>query len=65
MAAVPKRAVACEAALLGKPWTEETVASVLPLLDGEFQPLSDMRASAAYRTLVARNLLRKFQVEAP
>jgi xanthine dehydrogenase iron-sulfur cluster and FAD-binding subunit A len=41
------------------------VASLLPLLDGEFQPLSDMRAGAAYRTLVARNLLRKFQAEAP
>jgi xanthine dehydrogenase small subunit len=65
MAAIPRRAVACEAALVGQPWTEETVASLLPLLDGEFQPLSDMRASAAYRTLVARNLLRKFQAEAP
>jgi len=63
MAAVPKRALACEAALVGKAWTEETVASVLPVLDGEFQPLTDMRASAAYRTLVARNLLRKFQAE--
>ena len=63
MAAVPKRAVACEAALVGKPWTEEAVASVLPVLDGEFQPLTDMRASGAYRTLVARNLLRKFQAE--
>jgi xanthine dehydrogenase small subunit len=65
MAAIPRRAMACEAALVGKPWTEETVASLLPLLDGEFQPLSDMRASAAYRTLVARNLLRKFQAAAP
>src|SRR5512137_271148 len=65
MAAIPKRAIACETALVGKPWTEETVTSLLPVLDGEFQPLSDMRASAAYRTLVARNLLRKFQAEAP
>jgi xanthine dehydrogenase small subunit len=63
MAAVPKRARACEAALAGKAWTEQTVASVLPLLDAEFTPLSDMRASAAYRHLVARNLLRKFQIE--
>jgi xanthine dehydrogenase small subunit len=64
MAAIPKRARACEEALRGKPWTEETITSVLPLLDGEFRPLSDMRASAAYRTRVARNLLRKFQAEA-
>ncbi len=63
MAAVPKRARVCEAALSGKAWTEETVASVLPLLDGEFTPLSDMRASDVYRRLVARNLLRKFQIE--
>jgi xanthine dehydrogenase small subunit len=63
MAAIPKRARACEAALAGKPWTEQSVASVLPLLDAEFTPLSDMRASAAYRRLVARNLLRKFQIE--
>ena len=58
-----ERARACEAALAGKPWTEQAVASVLPLLDAEFAPLSDMRASAAYRRLVARNLLRKFQIE--
>jgi xanthine dehydrogenase small subunit len=64
MAAIPKRARACEEALRGKPWTEETIASVLPILDGEFRPLSDMRASANYRTRIARNLLRKFQAEA-
>jgi len=63
MAAVPRRAVATEAELAGKPWTEESVASVLPILDGEFAPISDMRASAAYRRLVARNLLRKFQLD--
>jgi xanthine dehydrogenase small subunit len=63
MAAIPKRARACEAGLAGKAWTEQGVASVLPLLDAEFTPLSDMRASAAYRRLVARNLLRKFQIE--
>ena len=63
MAAIPKRARACEAALSGRAWNEATVASVLPLLDAEFTPLSDMRASAGYRRLVARNLLRKFQAE--
>jgi xanthine dehydrogenase small subunit len=63
MAATPKRARACEQALMGRPWTETSVASVLPVLDGCFTPLSDMRASASYRRLVARNLLRKFQLE--
>jgi xanthine dehydrogenase small subunit len=63
MAATPKRAQACERALIGRPWTEATVASALPVLDDCYAPLSDMRASAAYRRLVARNLLRKFQLE--
>ncbi|HVP65687.1 MAG TPA: xanthine dehydrogenase small subunit [Anaeromyxobacteraceae bacterium] len=63
MAAVPKRARACEAALVGKPWSEEAVASALPSLDAELSPLSDVRATAGYRRLVARNLLRKFQLE--
>ncbi|MGO8920948.1 MAG: xanthine dehydrogenase small subunit [Stellaceae bacterium] len=63
MAATPKRAHACEQALIGRRWTEATIASVLPVLDGCFTPLSDMRASAGYRRLVAGNLLRKFQLE--
>jgi xanthine dehydrogenase small subunit len=32
-------------------------------LDGDFDPISDMRASAAYRRTVARNLLRRFFLE--
>jgi xanthine dehydrogenase small subunit len=63
MAAVPKRARACEAALAGRPWTEATVLAALPALDEDLAPISDMRASAAYRRLVARNLLVKFQLE--
>ena len=34
-------------------------------LDDAFTPLSDMRASAEYRRLVARNLLLKFYLEHP
>jgi xanthine dehydrogenase small subunit len=63
MAAVPKRSRACEAALAGRPWTEATVLAALPALDEDLAPISDMRASAAYRRLVARNLLVKFQLE--
>jgi xanthine dehydrogenase small subunit len=63
MAATPKRARACEEALLGRPWTEATVAAALPALDADLAPISDMRASAAYRRLVAQNLLRKFRLE--
>jgi xanthine dehydrogenase small subunit len=63
MAAIPKRARACERALLGRPWTEATIARGREALAREFAPISDMRASAAYRLLAAQNLLTKFFIE--
>ena len=63
MAGIPARARACEQALIGQPWTEDAVAAALPALAQDFAPLSDMRASADYRARVARNLVRKFQIE--
>ena len=63
MAAIPRRAVQCEQALSGRPWTEDTVAAAQSALDADFTPLSDMRASAAYRRLVLRNLLQRFFLE--
>jgi xanthine dehydrogenase small subunit len=63
MAAFPKRATACEQALDGAEWNEETVARAARALDEDFSPLTDMRASARYRRTVARNLLRRFYLE--
>ena len=63
MAATPKRAKAVEAALLGKPWTEATVEAAIPAFDLDFTPLTDMRATAEYRALAAKNLLRRFFAE--
>jgi xanthine dehydrogenase small subunit len=63
MAATPKRASHVEAALLGKPWTLETVARAEAALVEDFEPITDWRASADYRALVARNLLRRFYLE--
>ncbi len=63
MAATPKRASAVEAALLGQPWTEATVEAAIAAYDDDFQPLTDMRASAEYRSLAAKNLLRRFFIE--
>jgi xanthine dehydrogenase small subunit len=63
MAATPKRAAAAEAALTGKPFSEEAVEAAVEALGTDYAPISDMRASAEYRTRVARNLLRKFFVE--
>ncbi len=63
MAATPKRAKAVEAALTGKAWTQETVEAALSAYDGDFQPISDMRASADYRMMAAKNLLRRYFLE--
>jgi len=63
MAATPKRASVVEKALVGKPWTEETVEAAMAKFAEDFTPLTDMRATAEYRALVAKNLLLRFHVE--
>jgi xanthine dehydrogenase small subunit len=63
MAATPKRAKAVEAALTGRPWSWNTVASVRDAFDEDYQPLSDWRATAEYRSLAAKNLLTRFFLE--
>jgi xanthine dehydrogenase small subunit len=63
MAATPKRAFGVEKTLLGKPWTEATVEAAMAEYAGDFTPLTDMRASAEYRALAAKNLLLRFYVE--
>ncbi len=57
MASTPKRAKAVENELIGKPWTLQTVEAAQLAFDIDFQPISDMRASAGYRRQVAKNLL--------
>src|SRR6185312_2029639 len=63
MAAIPKRANHAEMALLGQVWNEAAARAAMRALEDDFQPLSDMRASADYRLKVARNLLLKFFLE--
>jgi xanthine dehydrogenase small subunit len=63
MAATPKRAAAVEAALVGKLWNVATIEAAIPVFATDYQPLSDMRASAEYRLLAAQNLLRRFFFE--
>ena len=63
MAAIPKRAVACERALIGAPFTADTIERACEALGKDFTPLSDFRASREYRLLVAQNLLRKCFLE--
>ena len=63
MAAIPQRAANCERALEGQRWEESTIDAAMAALDGDYTPIDDMRSSAGYRSLVARNLLRKFYLE--
>jgi xanthine dehydrogenase small subunit len=63
MAAIPARGREVEAAVVGRPWTIETAVAAMAAGDRAFSPIDDMRASAAYRRTVARNLLMRFYEE--
>ena len=45
---------------MGKPWTEETVRAAMAGFDQDYQPMSDMRASAQYRGMTAGNMLLRY-----
>ena len=60
VAATPARALHCEAALTGRPWSTATVEAAMNALDRDFDPLTDLRASERYRRQVSRNLLLRF-----
>ena len=60
MAATPMRASGAEAALVGQPWSAESVAKAAAALAKDFTPLDDHRGSAWYRATVAKNLLLGF-----
>ena len=63
VAATPVRARQTEAALLGQPWNEATAQAAATVLQAEFQPISDMRASAAYRRALLGALVQRFWLE--
>jgi xanthine dehydrogenase small subunit len=63
VAATPARAAKTEAALIGQPWNEATVQSATAVLQAEFSPISDMRASGEYRKHVLGSLMRRFWLE--
>jgi len=60
VAATPARARATEAALHSQPHSPTVWAQAAQALMAEFAPLSDLRASAAYRREVLGQLLRRF-----
>jgi len=63
MAATVKRAAQAEAALVGQPWSQASVNAAKAALALDFQPMSDMRASATYRLQVAQNLVQRLWLE--
>lgn len=63
VAATPVRARKTEAALQGQAWTIATVQQATKVLQAEFSPISDMRASAAYRSEVLGGLVQRFWLE--
>lgn len=63
MAATPKRAANAEAALVNQSWNETAVRAAMAAIARDFQPITDMRASAEYRLKTAQNLLFKFFLE--
>ncbi len=63
MAGTPKRAAVAEAALLGQVWSEEAIRAAQLALEQDYQPLTDWRATAAYRMLTAKNLFTRFFLE--
>jgi xanthine dehydrogenase small subunit len=60
MAGIPKRATHAEAALVGQPWTEDSVRVAMTAYAQDFTPLTDMRASAEYRLETAANMLLRY-----
>ena len=63
VAATPVRARQTEAALQGRTWNPATVQQAADVLQAEFAPISDMRASAAYRRTALAALLQRAWAE--
>jgi len=63
VAATPIRAEAVERALTGQPWTREVVAAAAEEMARAGTPMSDHRASEAYRIAMLRNSLLKFYAQ--
>ena len=63
VAATPVRAIKTEANCANKDWSKATIDHLKTVLRAEFSPISDMRASSAYRTQVLGNLLERYWLE--
>ena len=59
MSEIPKRALTVEKKLINSDFSENTFSKVVNLINKDFSPIDDMRASKNYRLSVAKNLLLK------
>jgi xanthine dehydrogenase molybdopterin binding subunit/xanthine dehydrogenase small subunit len=60
VALTPVRALKTEKTLIGKKWDAKTLLSILPVLEQEFTPISDVRGSKSYRQRLVTSLFEKF-----
>ena len=60
LAGIACRAPHAERALAGSGWTPQGIEAAVAALATDFKPLSDLRATGAYRLRAAGNLLRRF-----
>ncbi|NIK55153.1 xanthine dehydrogenase small subunit [Kribbella shirazensis] len=63
VAATPLRARETEAALIGRPWSEETVRIAAGVMAAEGTPMDDHRASTSYRSAMLGQSLLRFYFE--
>ena len=63
VAATPVKAYLTQDALTGEPFRMGTVNKACKIIADEFEPLSDMRASASYRKHILGSLLKRFAIE--
>ncbi len=63
VAATPIRALATEAALEGRPWSDRTVDAAARVLRGEGTPMDDHRASSLYRSAMLGQSLKKLYAQ--
>jgi Xanthine dehydrogenase, iron-sulfur cluster and FAD-binding subunit A len=59
MSEIPKRASIIEKKLINSDFSENTFNKAVNLINKDFSPIDDMRASRNYRLSVAKNLLLK------
>jgi xanthine dehydrogenase small subunit len=63
MAAIPARALHAETAVMGMQWSETAIEKAAEAVSADFKPLTDARATSAYRLQIAANMLRRFYLQ--